>query len=112
MVSPLPSSAQPIGKTPDGKPVGITPVWQRFFNSFVSAAAPSVVPSLTASPYSFLAGGRGNLLVTGGTVTQITLQRGTTILATGLTSGFIPVANGDIVEVTYSVAPTVTFVPA
>ncbi len=111
MVAPLPSSAQPIGTTLDGKPVAVNRVWQRWFNSFTSAAAASAVSSITPSPFSFTANTSGNLLVVGGTVSAITLQRAQTILPTGLTSGFIPMANGDIVTITYSVAPTLNFIP-
>jgi hypothetical protein len=110
--SPLPSSAQPIGFTSAGAAVLINQVWQRFFNSAFGQAGAGAAVTLTGTPFPFLAGGSGNLLVVGGTVSDITLTRGTTAIPTGLTAGFIPVANGDTVTITYSVAPTVTFIPA
>lgn len=104
----VPSSAQPIA---DGRGF-VTTTWQRFFNALVSAAAPIQPVTLTGSPFSYRAGSGGNLAVSGGTVSAITITRGTTAVPTGATSGTFPVANGDVVSIVYTVAPTVSFIPA
>lgn len=100
----VPSSAQPI-VGPGGR---VTTVWQRFFNALVRPADPIVAVTPTGSPFAYMAGAGGNLYVVGGTVSAITLKRSTTTVT--VTSP-VPVANGDTVTVTYSGAPTITFVP-
>ena len=76
------------------------------------AAAQPVVPITPgASPYSYTAPFWGSVAVTGGTVSAIAISRQGTSIATGLTVGVFPVARGDVLTVTYSVAPTITFIP-
>jgi hypothetical protein len=104
----VPSSAQAIA---DGSGRVTTP-WQRFFNALVSPAAPIQPVTLTGSPFSYRAGSAGSVAVSGGTVSAISITRGTTTIPTGATSGTFPVANGDTVAITYTVAPTVSFIPA
>lgn len=103
----VPSSAQPIAD----KAGRVTTPWQRFFNVLVSPAAAIAPVTLTGSPFTYLAGSAGTLSITGGTVSAVTLTRGTTSVSFG-TSGSVPVANGDSVAITYTVVPTVTFIPA
>ena len=76
-------------------------------------AAAQPVASITpgASPYSYAAPFWGSVAVTGGTVSAIAISRQGTSIATGLTVGVFPVARGDVLTVTYSVAPTITFIP-
>ncbi|MDB5584897.1 MAG: hypothetical protein JWR80_10073 [Bradyrhizobium sp.] len=76
----------------------------------LSAERPIAPVSLGVSPYTFTATTIGDLLVRGGTVSAVTLVRGD-VSVTCPTSGFIPMAANDSVIVTYSVLPTVTFVP-
>ena len=104
----VPSSRQPIA---DGAGM-VTPVWQRFFNVLVQAAAPITSVEVDASPFAFRAGARGTLSITSGTVSDISITRNMVSAATGLTAGLVPVANGDVVTVTYTVAPTIQFIPA
>lgn len=86
--------------------------WWRFLNLLSpSQPAPEVTIKVTASPFTYLAQNEGNLFVSGGTVSAITLSRVSTY-TTGLTSGFIPVGIKDSVKITYSVLPTVTFLPS
>lgn len=103
----VPSSQQPIA---DGRGF-VTTTWQRFFNALVSAAAPIQTVTVTASPFTYRAGSAGNVTVAGGTVSAITITRNNTTAATGITAGIVPVANGDLVTVTYSSAPLVQFIP-
>lgn len=76
----------------------------------LTAERPIAPVSLGASPYTFTATTIGDLLVAGGTVSAVTLGRGGVSVACP-TSGFIPMAAEDSVIITYSVLPTVTFVP-
>jgi hypothetical protein len=64
-----------------------------------------------ASPFSFSPGFDGFAIVTGGTVSSITLSRdgGATIFPTGLLIGVFPLSLSDTLIITYSVVPTVTF---
>jgi hypothetical protein len=64
-----------------------------------------------ASPFTFTANLPGDLLVVGGTVSQIDIDRKGTSLTTGLTAGFFPVMPFDQCTITYSGLPTVYFLP-
>jgi hypothetical protein len=64
-----------------------------------------------ASPFVYTAQYNGILLITGGTVSAISLNRGAGFLSTGLTVGVIPVRQRDQVQITWSGVPTVTFYP-
>ena len=79
-------------------------------------AKPTPLPALPlavtpgASPYSYHAPWKGNVLLNGGTVSAVAVSRdGTTFFACP-TSGFVPVACGDTVKVTYSGVPTMTMI--
>lgn len=66
----------------------------------------------TGSPFTYQAPAGGTLIIQGGTVTQVQFSRdGTTFFVTGQTQGMFPVSQGDALVITYSVAPTLTFVP-
>lgn len=65
-----------------------------------------------ASPYTYTAAAAGSVVVTGGTVSNIQLKRGSTTIAIASASpGVVPVSAGDQVITTYSAAPTMNFVP-
>ena len=86
--------------------------WWQFFN-LLAPTKPAIESAITvgASPYSYTAQSNGHVVVTGGTVSAISLTR-VSAHATGLTAGLIPVGNKDVVTVTYSVLPTMTFIPS
>lgn len=90
----------------------LTEGWARFLVRIqqLTPERPVMPVSPGPSPYSFTATTIGDLLVRGGNVSGITLTRGSDSVVCP-TSGFIPMAALDIVTVTYSVAPTITFVP-
>lgn len=68
--------------------------------------------ALMGSPFDFSSiTDDGLLTVSGGTVSQISYGRRGTFTALGITSGLIPIRAGDVVRITYSVAPTVAFIP-
>jgi hypothetical protein len=74
--------------------------------SAIAAIAPG------ASPYTYTALAAGNVVVTGGTVSNVQLKRGaTTIVVDTATNAVVPVSAGDQVITTYSVVPTMSFVP-
>lgn len=68
--------------------------------------------TLSGSPYTFSdVVSDGLLVVRGGTVSLIEYGRQGVFTTLGIASGLIPVKAGDSVRVTYTVAPTVTFIP-
>lgn len=91
--------------------------WFLAFSNFYLAAVeglPQTEVSIAAgaSPFTYESVIRGQLLISGGTVTAIEFSRnGTTFYTTGQTSGFVQMDNGDFVRVTYAVAPTLTYFP-
>ncbi|MGS0981013.1 hypothetical protein [Burkholderia glumae] len=71
-----------------------------------------VAVTVGASPFAYTAPAAGTVLIVGGTVSAVTLKRGTaSAVSVGATAGSVPVSAGDIVTVTYSAAPTMSFVP-
>lgn len=73
---------------------------------------PEEAITLTASPFTYQAVLRGQLLISGGTVSAVEFSRdGTTWYNVGITAGFVQVDARDYVRITYSVLPTVVFVP-
>lgn len=90
----------------------MNPAWQRMFIALTQL--PVAIQELTAgaSPYTYTASVNGYLVIKGGTVSSVTLTRGrTTIDVTGL-SDMIGLGQNDQVEITYTVAPSVWFVPS
>lgn len=86
--------------------------WFLYLSS-LSALPPAIAAvSPTGSPFEYQASQLGTAYVIGGTVSQIRILRGVDTFDTGVTSGAILLAQGDILEVTYTVAPAITFVPA
>jgi hypothetical protein len=106
MMPTVPQSGQPIAD-PKGL---VTQVWQRFFGALVGPAAPIVAVVVSASPTTFTASDSGSVVISGGTLTSVTLNRAGTTISFG-TTRVVPVANGDLVTVAYSVAPTINFLP-
>ena len=107
MTAPIvPNSNQPLVD----KGGFITPVWQRFFGALLGSPAAISPVTVSASPTSFTASQRGVVGISGGTLTAVSLTRAGTTVTLG-TSRSITVANGDTVTVSYSVAPTINFIP-
>lgn len=104
---PLPSLIAPFVK---GKGLIASP-WNFYLQQFTQAP-PNILPvTPNISPSSYQAVEPGVIAVTGGTVSAIALKRGViTIDVTG--QKLIPVSINDIVEVTYSVLPTIQFIPS
>lgn len=88
--------------------------WYFFWAGLWRGLAPELESpvTLTGSPFTYSAPRRGSLIVSGGTVSQIRFSRdGNTFYNTGATSGMFTLSAADRIEITYSVTPTVTFVP-
>jgi hypothetical protein len=85
--------------------------WVQFFSGF--GAAPKAIETITVgtSPFAYTAPAAGSVLLRGGAVTFTDLIRGPSPLPLGVTSGLIPVAAGDTLVVTYTVAPSMFFIP-
>ena len=88
-------------------------IWYRFLVRLaqLSAEQPFEPISLGASPFTYTARTIGHIFITGGTVSARSLVRSGASLAVP-SDTFIPVAANDMVTVTYSVLPTMTFIPS
>jgi len=76
--------------------------------------APAAAVSITVggSPFTFLNPYPGNVVVSGGTVTTIEVSRdGIEFFNTGIITGQVFLCPGDMVRVTFVVAPTMTWMP-
>lgn len=74
-------------------------------------AQPSAAVTVTASPFTYAVPFNGCVSITGGTVSLIQIIRQGVTVGTGITSGLVPVSKFDRVVITYTVAPTVVFLP-
>ncbi len=84
--------------------------WAGLYNGLPPAAEVAVTPGV--SPYIYSAPVRGSLIITGGTVSAIDFSRdGITFYSVGQTSGMFLLCATDQLRITYTVVPTVTFVP-
>ena len=106
---PLPSTLAPFVN----KLGQIIRPWNSYLQQFTQA--PPAINSITVgtSPFSYEAREPGNISITGGTISNIRLSRGIVDIDFGAgTDKIIPVGINDIVTVTYSVLPTVRFLPS
>lgn len=87
--------------------------WDSYLQQFTQAP-PNYQPlTVGASPFAYTAKEPGNLAITGGTVTGLALIRGEASIILGAgTNKIIPMSINDIVNVVYSVLPTIQFVPS
>jgi hypothetical protein len=89
--------------------------WYRFWGGLFRGLPPeNVAPvTLTGSPFVFSAERRGSLIVNGGTVSNLSFSRdgGTTYYTIGAVAGMFLLNASDLLKITYSAPPTVTFVP-
>lgn len=88
--------------------------WYFFWANLFTGLSPGDESAITpgVSPYTYSAQVKGSVIVSGGTVSAIAFSRnGTTFYATGQTSGMFTLNAQDRLRVTYTVLPTMTFVP-
>lgn len=118
MTSPLPNmrAALVIVKDKNGNEIGkgyLADPWNSFFQQFTQQAPAVAAVSPTSSPFSYQANQNGTLIVSGGTVSAISLTRGTVVIPLSTVRPLaIPISIGDTVTVTYSVLPTIQFLGA
>ena len=88
-------------------------VWYRYLQANEQGVPPSGEASVTptGSPYTYTAPRKGFLIVSGGTVSAIAFARLGPFYGTGQTAGTFTLALNDKLKITYSGAPTLTFVP-
>lgn len=107
---PIDYSASIVGLRADleiGNQPPITPPPQNY-----GLAASSI--TVTASPFTYTnqTGVTADVIVSGGTVSQIEFSRdGTTFFGVGVTNGMFMLSPYDWLRVTYTAAPTMTLVP-
>lgn len=77
----------------------------------IPLAQPFLNVTPTGSIFSYTAPSAGAISVRSGNVSNINLTRQGATFATGITTGIIPVSRNDSIQVTYSSAPTITFIP-
>lgn len=88
--------------------------WYSLFSDLWNRKPPSAesAVSVGTSPFTYTAVRGGFVIVQGGTVSLVQFSRdGLTNHTTGATQGCFPLSQGDSLIVTYSVAPSMTFVP-
>lgn len=106
----LPKSGEPL-VSQNGYP---TVPWFRFFERLFDRPQAESGITVSASPFLTRFTQDGFIIVEGGTVSLIELLRGSSVITTyplGATAGQFVVKNGDAIQITYTVAPTVTFFP-
>lgn len=87
--------------------------WIGYLQQFTIAPPPFIDINVGASPFEYQAQEPGNIAISDGTVSSVTLTRGSDTISLGAgTNRLIAVAINDIVTITYSVLPTIKFVPA
>lgn len=86
--------------------------WYRWFGSVDQGQPPASEGPihLGASPFTWQAPQKGFVIITGGTVSAVQFTR-SAVYNTGQTAGLFPVSANDSLTITFSAAPTVTFVP-
>ena len=73
--------------------------------------APFVAEAVGASPYTFQAPGVGHLVIAGGTVSALSLARGSSSASIPTGVGMVPMDYQDSLQITYSAAPALTWIP-
>lgn len=88
--------------------------WYFFWAGLYSGLPPALPLPITvsASPFTYSALVKGSVIVNGGTVSLVEFTRdGTTYYTTGQTAGMFTLNAADRLRVTYTVLPTMTFIP-
>jgi hypothetical protein len=108
MVAPLVQVRGPKGEIYKGT---LIPPWNSFFQQFTQAPPPVMALPVVGSPFTYEAKELGTILISGGTLTDVSFTRGSDVTTLGNAARVIPVNVRDIVTITYSVLPIVKFVP-
>lgn len=110
MTDIMPSTRQAVVETAPNGTQQFTVPWYRFFNTLSQSNQAPAGITVGASPFSYTAPQAGVVLVSGGTVTLIEYGRGGVFTNIGTIAGAIPVSQGDVIRVTYTMLPAMTFV--
>ena len=87
--------------------------WNSYLQQFTQAPPNIATVIVGASPITYTATEPGTVIISGGTLTALTLTRGLVTVALAITDRIIPVGINDIVVITYSIAPiAIKFVPS
>ncbi len=105
---PLPNLLAPIAN----KLGKILAPWNSYLQQFTQAPPNFMLQTLSGSPFVYTAHEPGTVAIEGGTITGVTLTRGIVDIVLGTTPKLVPVAINDVVTITYSVLPTVSFIPS
>ena len=110
--SPIPKPTSMLMRSrDDGR---LSEAWWKYINSFSQQPPGEIRVTLAKSPYAYKATRNGTLLVSGATVSAMTInsRNSGAVRLLGLTQGMIPVSIGDVVTITYAGAvPLVVFFP-
>lgn len=88
--------------------------WYRYFQAADTGQPPAseTAVTLTGSPLSFVAPRAGFVIITGGTVTSVMYSRTPgTFYLTGHIAGQFQLSQNDVLKITYTGTPTITFAP-
>jgi hypothetical protein len=107
LTNPVLNQNSPLVDTATGK---VIPPWNSFFQQFTQKAAAVQAITLTGSPFSYTPNSRGNVVISGGTVSAIALIRGLVTIPLSTVRPFmVYLGIGDTIKVTYTVVPTIQF---
>lgn len=85
--------------------------WAGLYRGLPPADVEPYTPGVSPDVYSAIK--KGSMIVAGGTVSLVEFSRdGTNFYDTGAVAGMFPINASDQLRVTYTVAPTMTFVPS
>lgn len=105
-----------LGDIPDPVPFGtiaetVQYAQEPLLQDPVPMAQPAVTVTVSASPFVYTTLSNGAVVVSGGTVSALAVVRQGTSIGAGVVAGVIPVRRLDQISITYTAAPTVTFLP-
>lgn len=110
MTDLIPSTRETVVELAPNGTQQFTRPWYRFFNALSQSNQAPAAIAVGVSPFSYTAPQAGVVLISGGTVSAIAYGRGGVFTNIGTTAGPVPISQGDVVRVTYTVLPTMTFV--
>jgi hypothetical protein len=91
-----------------------TSSWYRWFQDIELGVPPTSESPITvgASPFIYSPTRTGNVIVSGGTVSNIMISRSGTFYSTGQTAGSFSLAANDQIQVVYTAVPLMVFLPS
>lgn len=112
---PTPNTNAPIADPQTGR---VTVEWLNFFQKLTGPAGPAVSITATGSPFTYTAPSAGTMVLNTA-VNSLSLVRGRDPISLPAapvlipaSPSLIPMAAGDRLLVTYTVTPTMTFLPS